>query len=319
MKQPKIKRPPTIDDDTAQDAKPFAGERAAQLVPQRRLAGPMPWVIAIMVALTVIAAAGGLALRNMASSAQAELAGGATVQILEASPQDRERQAVAAQRVLEAHPAVASVRRVPDAELDALLEPWLGVGVGAGADSEAVPVPALIDVTLRRNVTEPTLNRLRAILSDPAPDARIDAQSSWLAPIFSAIQSLKWLAAVLVLLLGLTSAAAVWLAARSALGANGDTIEIVHLLGGTDGQIARIFERALGFDATLGGAAGLALGLGAVLVLGNQFADLGAGISTGGGLGWLDWMLIALIPLAGVVIAMLTARISVLTTLRRML
>ena len=63
---------------------PFGGERAARLVPHARLAGPMPWVIAIMVALTVIAAAGGLALQNMADNARAELAGGATVQVLEA-------------------------------------------------------------------------------------------------------------------------------------------------------------------------------------------------------------------------------------------
>ena len=310
-----MKRPPAIAGDAARSRTRFAGERAAQLVPQRRLAGPMPWVIAVMVALTVIAAAGGLALNNMAATARAELAGGATVQILEASPLDREQQARAALSALEAHPAVASVRRVPDAELDALLEPWLGVGTG----SDTIPVPALIDVRLRSNASEQTLNRLRAVLSGPAPDARIDAQSSWLAPIFAAILSLKYLSAALVLLLGLTSAAAVWLAARSALGANADTIEIVHHLGGTDGQIARIFERALGLDATLGGVVGLGLGLVAVLILGTQFAQLGAGMATGGALIWSDWAVIALIPVIGVAIAMLTARLTVITTLRRML
>ena len=38
-----------------------AGGRQAELVPQARLSGPIPWVIAIMVALMSIAAAGGLA------------------------------------------------------------------------------------------------------------------------------------------------------------------------------------------------------------------------------------------------------------------
>ncbi|WP_245228760.1 cell division protein [Pontixanthobacter sp. CEM42] len=308
-------KPPALGRKTARGLKPFRGERAAQLVPHARLAGPMPWVIAIMVTLTVIAAAGGLALNNVASSARAELAGGATVQIVEASTEDRNRQAVAAEALLAEHPAVASTRRVPDEELDALLEPWLGVGT----DNEAVPVPALIDVRLRQDATEETLGTLRGILEGAAPSARIDAQSSWLAPVFSTISSLQWLAGMLVIMLGLTSAAAVWLAARSALGTNQDTIEVVHLLGGTDTQIARIFERSIGFDATLGGAVGLALGLGAVLFLGQEFTALGSGMMSGGGLSALDWILIAFIPFVGVAIAMLTARITVVSVLRQML
>ncbi len=310
-----MKKPPAIGKTTVRGLNPFGGERAAQLVPQARLAGPMPWVIAIMIALTVIAAAGGLALNNVASNARADLAGGATVQILEASKQERNRQATAAEAMLAEHPAVASTRRVPDAELDALLEPWLGVG----ADNEAVPMPALIDIRLRDDATEDTLNALRGLLVSAAPSARVDAQSSWLAPVFSAISSLQWLSAALVILLGLTSAAAVWLAARSALGANDETIEIVHLLGGTDVQIARIFERSIGFDATLGGAVGLALGLIVILFLGQRFDELGSGMMAGGGLDWLDWIAIAIIPLIGVAIAMLTARITVLGALRRLL
>ncbi|NMW32993.1 cell division protein [Altererythrobacter sp. RZ02] len=286
------------------------------MVPHTRLAGPVPWVIAIMVALTVIAAAGGLAMSNVASNARAELAGGATVQIIEASASERNRQAAIAEQLLAEHPTVASVQRVSDEELNTLLEPWLGVGAN---NNEAVPVPALIDVRLREDITEGNLNTLRGLLASAAPAARIDAQSSWLGPIFSALSSLQWLAAALVILLGLTSAAAVWLAARTALGTNHDTIEVVHLLGGTDPQIARIFERSVGFDAILGGAVGLALGLVAILVLGGQFEQLGSGMIAGGGLGWVDWLLIALIPLAGVAVAVLTARLTVMGALRRML
>ena len=113
--------------------------------------------------------------------------------------------------------------------------------------------------------------------------------------------------------------AAVWLAARSALGSNRETIEIVHLLGGTDRQIARIFQRSIGIDALLGGLAGLALGLAAIVVLGRQFAGLGSGMVAGGALGPLDWALLAAIPVTGVALAILTARLTVLAALRRIL
>ena len=121
------------------------------------------------------------------------------------------------------------------------------------------------------------------------------------------------------MLLAATSAAAVWLAARSALGSNRETIEIVHLLGGTDRQIARLFQRSIAADAVIGGIVGLLLGLIALFVLGGRVAALGSGMVAGAGLGVVDWVVIGAIPVVGVVLAMVTARITVLAALRRML
>jgi len=294
----------------------FGAERTG-LLQQARLGGPMPWVIAIMIALTVMAAAAGLALSNLARNASAEIAGGVTVQIVEAAPAERARQTEVALALLGNRGDVAEVRRVPDAELEGLIEPWLGEA--AGPADEAIPIPALIDARLRGPVTERRLEALRAQLVAAVPSAKVDAQAGWLAPVFHAIASLQWLAIGLVVLLAATSAAAVWLAARSALGSNRETIEIVHLLGGTDGQIARIFQRSIAVDALVGGVVGLLLGLIALFLLGRQFAALGSGMVAGGGLSIADWATIAAIPLAGVLIALLTARVTVLAALRRML
>ena len=63
---------------------PRFGPERSGLLQQARLGGPMPWVIAIMIALTVMAAAAGLALSNLAHNASDEIAGGLTVQIVEA-------------------------------------------------------------------------------------------------------------------------------------------------------------------------------------------------------------------------------------------
>jgi cell division transport system permease protein len=286
------------------------------LLAQPRLIGPMPWVIAIMVALTVIAAAAGLAASNMARSAADTLAGGITVQIVEANPALREAQAEAAAQRLAATPGVATVRRVSPAEVARLIEPWLG---GLATDGQDIPVPAMVDVRLRGAVTGERLGALRRTLREVAPSARLDAQSSWLRPVFGAIDSLRLLALALVGLLATALAAVVLLAVRNALGSNRETIEIVHLLGGTDQQIARLFQRSVGFDAAGGGALGLALGVAAVLLLGQQFAGLDAGLVSGGTLGWADWLVLALVPVAGAALAMLTARWTVVRALRRML
>src|SRR5690606_16492703 len=293
-----------------------AGDRAG-IVQQSRLAGPMPWVIGIMMALTVIAAGAGLALRNLAQNSRAEIAGGVTLQILEGGPAERARQAEVAVALLSNREDVAEVRRVPDAEIEALLEPWLGEQ--DVPEEDAIAVPVLIDVRLVGPVTPRRLDELRAALAGSVPSARVDAQASWLEPVFDAIRSLQWLALCLVARLGASTASAVWLAARSALGSNRDTVEIIHLLGGTDGQIARLFQRSIGVDAALGGLAGLLLGLSTVVLLGRQFARLGSGMVAGGSFGPADWAMLAALPLLGIVLAMLTARLTVLSALRRML
>ena len=159
---------PPLSDTARAGHSPFAGEKARALIPQARLAGPMPWVLAIMVALTVLAAGAGLSLGNLAGDARSELSGGVTVQILDADPRSRAEQAQAAQAVLQGMDMVAQSRIVPQEELDRLIEPWLG---NAG-DAETVPVPALIDVRLGGKATPQAIEALADALAGTAPDAR---------------------------------------------------------------------------------------------------------------------------------------------------
>ncbi|WP_421989650.1 cell division protein FtsX [Qipengyuania sp.] len=310
-----MKKPPVLARAADRGLSPLSGRRAAHLLPQARLGGPMPWVIAIMVALTVLAAGGGLALDNLADRARGELAGSATVQIVEADPQLRARQAEAAATILVQDPQVAGLSIVPQEAVEQLLEPWLGTD----NLEDAVPVPALIDLRLRDGADEATLQRLRSLLADQAPAARIDAQAQWLAPVLSALSALGWMAVGLIALLAFTGAAAVWLAARNALGTNRDTIEIVHLLGGSDDQIARVFQRSILTDALAGGVLGLLIGMAAVWLMGTQFSALDSGLVSGGGLENTDWLVLALVPVGAVVLAVYTARFTVLALLRKML
>ena len=286
------------------------------LIPRARLAGPIPSVIAVMITLSIMAAAAALSLSNLAGNAQDEISGGVTIQIVEANPAAREQQARTALTLLGGLPQMDQLRRVPDKELNALLEPWLGKDF---ATDSTIPVPALIDVRLKRQVTSADLADLRQVLTKKVPAARVDAQSTWLGPVFDAVNSLRWLAMGLIVLIGMTSITAVWLAARSAMAANRATIEIVYMLGANDHQIARIFQRSAVRDAALGAVIGSVVGLGAIAILARQFAALGSGMVQSAWLTGGDWVAIGAIPFIGVALAFLTARITVLSALRRML
>jgi len=239
-----------------------------------------------------------------------------TVQIVSAAPAQRQREAQAALAALAGAAGVVSATAVPQDQLDTLVEPWLGTH--AGDDLDDLPIPALIDVRLGEPATPGRLETLRKLLAAKAPSARVDAQSSWLAPVFNAIGALQWAAGGLIALFAFATVSAVLLASRNALGTHRETIEIVHMLGATDVQIARVFQRSMATDAAMGGLVGLLAGIVTVLGLGRQFSALGSGMVAQGSLGWVDWVALAGIPVAGVLLVMLTARITVLAALRRM-
>jgi cell division transport system permease protein len=185
-----------------------------------------------------------------------------------------------------------------------------------------VPIPALIDVELTRRASPSELAAITAVIADAggaAQGLRIDAQSEWLRPVHEALGALQYLALALIALVALATMAAVWLAARNAFATHRETVEIVHLLGGTENQITGIFTRAVLREAAFGAVLGTAMGGAAVWLLGQQFAALGSALVAGGGLLPTDWLVLAAVPLAGVLLALATARITIALALKAML
>ena len=120
----------------------------------------------------------------------------------------------------------------------------------------------------------------------------------------------------LVLLIALATAAAVVLAARGSLDTNKPTIEVMHGVGATDTQIARLFQRKIALDSLTGGLAGAgAAGIVLLIVAGGRAVWLedaaGGPLLTLGDLLWL-----AALPLLGTLLATLVARAAVLRALR---
>jgi cell division transport system permease protein len=291
---------------------PSPAER--RLLQEGRLAGPMTWVIAIMMFLTILAAVGGLAVAESARAMREDLAGKITVQIAEANPVLRETQTRQLVREIGSLSIVERVEAIPQDALVDMLEPWLGEK-GFEAD---LPIPALIDVELREaapGATQAVSRVVKAIV----PGASVTEQQEWLAPLAALLAALKWLAAALVVLVGIATAATVVLAVRSSLNTHRSTIDVLHLLGASDRQVATLFQRRIALDALFGGAAGLMIALLVVALIARRVAALGSGLAGSAALGWTDWAIIVTIPLIGVALATLSARITVLRALRRTL
>ncbi len=284
------------------------------LLPEGRLTGPMPWVLAIMMFLTVLAAAAGLGLGSAANSLNSEIGNRITVQIVEANPDIREVQARGAISELERLPGVTSVRRLAAEEMKELLEPWLGEG-GLEAD---LPVPVMIDAELTPEAYG-RLDALRAGIREVAPSARVDDNAQWLAPLAKLIDALELLAGGLVVLMVGATAATVVLAARAALDTHRATIEVLHLMGATDVQVARLFQRRIALDALFGGVVGLVAASLVLLVIGNRVGALGSELLGSAGLPLFSWLILIALPVGGVLLATLVARTTILRALGKLL
>ena len=272
----------------------------------------MTWVMGIMLFLTLLAAALGLGTRQSAVALERQLAGRLTVQIVDGSPAARDAVAARLTRVLRALPQVRRATPVPRPELMRLLEPWLG---RSDADAD-LPVPALIDVDLADGADSA---RVAAAVRAVSPATRIDRHQRWMSPVSGFLDTLTWLALGLVALMLAATSAVVVLAARAGLETHRATIAVMHRLGSTDVQVARLFQRRLALDAAIGSALGGIAALGALAVLGTRFAALGSELLDGIRLSPTDWLLLVALPIGFVALATLAARVTVVAALRRTL
>jgi cell division transport system permease protein len=213
---------------------------------------------------------------------------------------------------LQRHPDVRSARRIGEEEMAQLLEPWLGEG-GLQGD---LPIPVMIDADLRPGAGSAGVGQTLARI---APAARVDQNAQWLAPLAKLIDSLELLALVLVLLMIGATAATVVLAARASLDTHRNTIEVLHLMGATDVQVARLFQRRIALDALFGGVVGLICAAVVLLLIGDRLGALGSELLGSAGLPLTSWLVLVLLPVGGVVLAMLVARTTILRALGKLL
>ncbi len=283
----------------------FASPPERRLLPGGRFRGPTPFVIAIMTFAMMTVAAAGLALSNAASLVVQGIENRYAVQIPAGA--GSLLRALAAAR---SEPGVLEAVAVPEAEMRKTLERWLGP---AGVDAE-LPVPALVTLDIAEDAD---LGAIAARVEAAAPGARFIAHREKLEPVLRAIRVLKWLALALVALMAAATSAAVVLAARGALDTHRSTIEVMHGVGATDLQVTHLFQRKIALDSLAGGLVGaIAAALVLLLLAGGGAAFAGDLMGTTP-LGTRDLILLALLPLAMVVIATWVARVAVLATLRR--
>jgi cell division transport system permease protein len=280
--------------------------------------GPfLPWVVAVLVYLAALALAGAHLVDALTDRWQRSLTGALTVQVPPAEPgTEAAERAVQLERLviaLEARPDVAEAELLTPDEMTALLEPWLG----QSAEVQDLPLPALIAVTLVRGAL-PDLESLDRDLQALAPGASVDDHQRWLADVLRLAGVLQVMAAVVLVLVGLSAIVAVVFLTRTGLAVHQRVIELLHVIGAHDAYVAHQFQIHALRLGLRGGLIGCALAVVTILAFGAWFGAASSEAVPRLSLSVVGWGSLLLLPVATALVAMLTARVTVLRNLSRL-
>lgn len=273
-------------------------------------------IMAVMVYLAILALSGGMALSGMAARWERGLTGVLTVQIAHTAPPGAPgltQRTEAALALLRSTPGIAQAAPVERETVARLLDPWIGEALLG-----ELPLPALIDVHPDPAVLLDVTGLARR-LAEAVPGARLDNHAAWLADLRKLAGTAEAIAALVVLLVGAVGIGTVTYTVRTGLALHHGVVELLHTIGATDGYVARQFQAHVQDLALRGGAIGFVLGVASLaaarFAVGSTLGPLLPVLT----LSLWQWGLLALVPVLAAVLAVVTARWTVLRILSGML
>ncbi len=218
-----------------------------------------------------------------------------------------------AAKVLSKRDEVAEAIVMEETQMRELLAPWLGTDMVM----DTIPLPGLVSVTFKEGPT-PDLEDILIEIRDVAPQAKIDTHESWLSDVVRFTGALQFAAILLTLIIGFTTLVAVAGGVRSKLSENKDELELLHLMGASDSYIAKQLQRHTLILSLQGGAMGVLAGAILLFIISLIAGEMGVNLVPDFRLDGAQKIMLLLLPIPIALLAMGTARFTVLRVLGKM-
>lgn len=209
---------------------------------------------------------------------------------------------------------VDRVRLVSDQKIKKLMSPWLG----SDADINALPLPKLLDVRLKNGKTF-DYAAAKESLADVAPYASIDNHGIWLKKLIKSARSLKVLSLFILALVLTASVFSLFYAVGTSLRVHQHIIEILHIMGATDGYIAKQYAHISFVITFISALVGTIIAVVALFAVSMLSAGLESGLIGAASLTGTHWFVLCLMPLLTAVISTGMSYLCVKRTLGKML
>ena len=275
----------------------------------------LPWLIAFMSLLAILSVAGFLLLKQVSDLFEYNSSDTMTIQVPSGNSEKRtNKKIIQIINILQETDGITEVSLVPKIEVIELLKPWLG----SISKSQTLPLPQIIDIQIdrRSGITPEKINNVLTII---VPDITVDDHSIWLIGLVKALQSAEITALFILLLIIFVIIGTVIFTTRTGMGIHKQTIEVLHFVGAHDDFIARQFAIRGLVVGLQGGLIGFFFAIPILYLFDHLLQNLEEGFLPKAEVNIFVWLSVALVVPIISSITMLTARGTVLKSLKKML
>lgn len=275
----------------------------------------LPWLIAFMSLLAILSVAGFLLLKQVSDLFEYNSNDTMTIQVPSGNSEKRTNKKITQIiNILRETVGVIEVSLVPKVEVIQLLKPWLGSISG----SQTLPLPQIIDIQIDRG-SGITPEKISNVLTIIVPDITVDDHSIWLIGLVKTLQSAELTALFILLLIIFVIIGTVIFTTRTGMGIHKQTIEVLHFVGAHDDFIARQFAIRGLIVGLQGGLIGFFFAIPILYLFDHLLQNLEEGFLPKAEVNIFVWLSVALVVPMISSITMLTARGTVLKSLKKML
>lgn len=272
----------------------------------------LPWIIALMVYLAALTLAGSFTLHRTVMASHNAQVDSFSVHL----PHTGEAGSDTGEKVLtlvKNTPGVAEAAITSTSHIKEMVEPWLGKSDALNS----LPLPLIIEAKITPG-SAPNLSDLKSRITAIAPGADIDNHKQWMAQFSGLIHLVQWVLLAIALFIISATAAVVIFACKTSLRIHRSTVNLLHRLGAIDGYIAGQFQHYAGLLALKGAFIGSGLAAGTLLILHLMARHIDSPLFPSFALTFAHWGILLSLPLFMSLLALGSARFSVLATLRKM-
>ena len=270
----------------------------------------LPWTIGLKAFFAALALAGVLALENAVAHWQSGAFAVVTVELPAAADTEMVN---AALEVMQRTVGIEAAEPIAAAAVAALVEPW----IGHGNLPDDLPLPVLIDVAVVPGALV-DWEDARARLGAAVPAAVLDTGKAWVERLIDLARLAQMVAVAALALVATVGVLTVVFATRAGLAVHRPTIELLHILGASDAYIARQFQGHALWLGLRGGLCGVLAAMAVLYSLGFAAERIRAPLLPELVIGLTGWIVLGLLPMATALLAMFSARLTVLRSLARM-
>lgn len=271
------------------------------------------WIFAFIIYLTILSLTTLLVFENALNRWNSNDTLSLTIQLMPVQDVEFEEQIDKVKNILEEFDGIKDIYILSTLENLALIKPWIETQM----IPSDVPLPRLIDVQFKDG-SGLSAKTLTLKLNNSISNFHVIDSKQLINNVMDTNQSIRLLAVAFVILISLTAVVSVFFCTRLGFSIHKNVIELLHLIGARDSYLAAQFQRQAIILGLRGSILGCTFSVATLYGTWHVVTHLNASVFPSNLLPYWKWLMLTVVPIITIIIAGITARLTVVKELKKM-